>query len=184
MAGGEIVATYAHFLRTGDEGALLGVVEHNAADVLSMVALVGLYGEPLGVRGETEDEAGAVYTPANLDGADLAGVARTLRQAGALDRAAALAEAAVAREGAPWRGGRGETSRRRAGTRRGRSPTTRRSRPRWTIPAVRLELAKLYEHHVRAFAEALALAAQGTGEDEAATERRRSRLTRRLAKAR
>ncbi len=48
VAGGDIVATYMHFLRSGDDAALLGVVEHNAADVLAMVALVGLYGERIG----------------------------------------------------------------------------------------------------------------------------------------
>src|SRR5262249_61229363 len=91
VSGGDIVATYMHFLRTGDEGALLGVVEHNAADVLAMVALVGLYGERL--------SASYAAGPGGLDVADLAGVARTLRQAGALDLAAELAEAAVVRGG-------------------------------------------------------------------------------------
>jgi uncharacterized protein len=184
VAGGEIVATYAHFLRTGDEGALLGVVEHNAADVLSMVALVGLYGEPLGVRGETEDDEGAVYTPASLDGADLAGVARTLRQAGALDRAAALADAAVARGGGVVaKRARGDIAKARGDKARALADYEALA-AEVDDPAVRLELVKLYEHHVRAFAEALAVAARGTGEDEAATERRRSRLTRRLVKAR
>src|SRR5262249_41964240 len=95
VPGGEIVACYAHFLRTGDEEALLGVVEHNAADVLSMVALVGLYGEPLG---DSSPDA-AAYVPTGLEGADLACAAAVLRRAGALDRAAALAEEAVARGG-------------------------------------------------------------------------------------
>ena len=42
----EIGASYMHFLRTGEAGALLGVIEHNAWDVVAMAALVGLYGEP------------------------------------------------------------------------------------------------------------------------------------------
>ena len=45
VPSGRGVRAYLHFLRTGDEGALLGVVEHNAWDVFAMVALVGLYGE-------------------------------------------------------------------------------------------------------------------------------------------
>src|SRR6185369_2797624 len=153
VAGGDIVATYAHFLRTGDDEALLGVVEHNAADVLAMVALVGLYGEPVG----------------RLDGSDLAGVARTLRQAGALDRAAELAEAAVARGGGP------EARRARGDIAKARGDKARALADYEAIasevddPSVRLELCKLYEHHVRSFAAALALAVRGTGESDEAS---------------
>ena len=50
-------------------------------------------------------------------------------------------------------------------------------------PSVRLALCKLYEHHVRSFAQALALVEKGTGEDDEGMARRRSRLTRKLAKA-
>src|SRR2546421_3095680 len=39
----DVSQCYLHFLRTGDAHALLGVVEHNAWDVVAMVALVGLY---------------------------------------------------------------------------------------------------------------------------------------------
>jgi hypothetical protein len=182
VSGGEIVATYAHFLRTGDDEALLGVVEHNAADVLSMVALVGLYGEPLGARGEAEDEDGCVYAPASLDGEDLAGVARTLRQAGALDRAAALADAAVARGGgAVARRARGDIAKARGDKARALADYEALA-AEVDDPAVRLELAKLYEHHVRAFADALAVLARGTGEDEEAAARRKTRLERKLSK--
>jgi uncharacterized protein YprB with RNaseH-like and TPR domain len=82
----EVGACYMHFLRTGDGRALLGVVEHNAWDVVAMAALVGLYGEP---------EHGA------LAPCDLVGVARTLRRAGSLDRAMVVADAAVERSRAP-----------------------------------------------------------------------------------
>lgn len=186
VAGGDIVATYAHFLRTGDEEALLGVVEHNEADVLSMVALVGLYGEPLGADGErppVPDEGGEVYAPAGLDGADLAGVARTLRQAGALDRAAALAEAAVAR------GGGATAVRARGDIAKARGDKARALADYEALaaevddPAVRLSLAKLYEHHVGAFKEALAVVDRGTGEDAEATERRKARLARKMRRS-
>ncbi|WP_437760267.1 ribonuclease H-like domain-containing protein [Sorangium sp. So ce1389] len=164
VPGGEIVACYAHFLRTGDEDALLGVVEHNAADVLAMVALVGLYGEPLG----------------SLAAGDLAGVAATLRRAGALERAAELADAAVERGGgAAARRARGDIAKARGDKARALSDYEALA-AEIDDPAVRLELAKLYEHHVRAFARALELADQGTAEPEPAQARRRARLQRKI----
>ncbi|WP_433936925.1 ribonuclease H-like domain-containing protein [Sorangium cellulosum] len=164
VPGGEIVACYAHFLRTGDEEALLGVVEHNAADVLAMVALVGLYGEPLG----------------SLAAGDLAGVAATLRRAGALERAAELADAAVERGGgAAARRARGDIAKARGDKARALSDYEALA-AEIDDPAVRLELAKLYEHHVRAFARALELADQGTAEPEPAQARRRARLQRKI----
>ncbi|WP_437339006.1 ribonuclease H-like domain-containing protein [Sorangium sp. So ce394] len=167
VPGGEIVACYAHFLRTGDEEALLGVVEHNAADVLAMVALVGLYGEPLG----------------SLAAGDLAGVAATLRRAGALERAAELADAAVERGGgAAARRARGDIAKARGDKARALSDYEALA-AEIDDPAVRLELAKLYEHHVRAFARALDLADQGTAEPEPAQARRRARLRRKLDRA-
>src|SRR5262249_2946882 len=47
VPSGEVASYYLHFLRTGDTRGLLGVVEHNRWDVVSMAALVSLYGEPL-----------------------------------------------------------------------------------------------------------------------------------------
>lgn len=165
--GGEIVAAYAHFLRTGDEEALLGVVEHNAADVLAMVALVGLYGEPLG----------------NLQGEDLADAALTLRRAGAVDRAVELAEAAVARGGgAPALRARGDIARARGDKARALQDYEALA-AEVDDPAVRLSLAKLYEHHVRGFARALELVNQGTDEPEPAQDRRRARLQRKIERA-
>lgn len=167
VAGGDIVATYAHFLRTGDEEALLGVVEHNAADVLAMVALVGLYGEPLG----------------NLSPEDLADAARTLHRAGAVDRAVELAEAAVER------GGGATALRARGDLARARGDKARALQDYEALsaevddPAVRLSLAKLYEHHVRSFARALELVDQGTDEAEPAQVRRRARLQRKIDRA-
>jgi len=49
-------------------------------------------------------------------------------------------------------------------------------------PDVRLELAKLYEHHVKEPALALRVVESGTSETEAATEHRRRRLQRKLAR--
>jgi hypothetical protein len=168
VSGGEIVATYMHFLRTADDEALLGVVEHNAADVLSMVALVGLYGEPMG----------------SLTAEDLAGAARVLRRAGALDQAASMADEAVSR------GGGVEAKKARGEIARARGDKARALADYEDLyaevddPAVRLALSKLYEHHVKTYGAALELVLAGTGEAEEATAKRRSRLERKLKRAR
>jgi len=164
VEGADIAGRYGHFLRTGDEEALAAVVEHNAWDVVSMAALVGLYGEPLGV----------------LHGGDLVGLARTLRRAGALEEADAAAHAAVARGAGP------EALRVRGQVAKARGDRARALADFEALahevddPSVRLELAKLYEHHVREPLRALELLDQGTGEDEVAAARRRSRLARKI----
>ena len=215
ITGMDIVEAYAHFLRTGDDGALHGVVTHNEHDVLAMVALLGLYGEPFGTIdaprdadiGEVSDVATGVrraVTPgldvdfdtgvrpsanrpcglgAGLAVADLAGVARTLQRAGALDRAGALAGEAV-------RAGGGVLARRvSADIHRARGDTAAALREYEAIlaevsdPEVRLVLAKLYEHRERAFDRALAMLEGGTTETDEATTRRRARLERKVASA-
>jgi uncharacterized protein YprB with RNaseH-like and TPR domain len=167
IPGGEIVMVYAHFLRTGDDSALLGVVEHNEADVLAMVALVGLYGEPT----------------TSLIAEDLVGAARTLRRAGALDMALDFADRAVL-------GGAGNVARRA----RGDISKARGDKARALLdyeailvemedPSLCLELAKLYEHHVKAPARALELVDRGTSESGEQTGRRRARLLRKIERA-
>jgi uncharacterized protein YprB with RNaseH-like and TPR domain len=163
VASGDVSACYLHFLRTGDAGALLGVVEHNAWDVVAMAALVGLYGEP--VHG-------------GLGADDLAGVARTLRRAGALEQAGAFADLAVEREASA------ESLRARAEIAKARGDRARALSDFEALAAavddarVRLELAKLYEHWARSPARALEWVALGTGEDEDRAQRRRDRLER------
>jgi uncharacterized protein len=49
-------------------------------------------------------------------------------------------------------------------------------------PALRLELAKLYEHFVKDPARALAVLDSGTTETDAATQKRRERLERKRLK--
>jgi uncharacterized protein YprB with RNaseH-like and TPR domain len=159
----EVGACYMHFLRTGDGRALLGVVEHNAWDVVAMAALVGLYGEP---------EHGA------LAPCDLVGVARTLRRAGSLDRAMVVADAAVERSRAP------ESLRARAEIAKARGDRERATADFEALarevdePSVRLELAKIYEHWLRAPAGALRWAERGTGESADRHKRRTDRLRR------
>ena len=143
VPSGEVSACYLHFLRTGDTRALLGVVDHNAWDVVSMAALVGLYGEPL--------------EGTQLHAEDLVGVARTLKRAGLDDRAYAVADEALAR-------GAGEAGvRARAEIAKARGDKARALADFEALaatvddPTVRLELAKLYEHHAKDAARALAL---------------------------
>ena len=110
----DVSACYLHFLRTGDARGLLSVVEHNAWDVVAMAALVGLYGAPL---------------HEGLAAEDLVGVARTMRRAGSLDRARAVADVAVERSTTP-ESLRAPTSRRPWASETARWPTSRRS-PAW-----------------------------------------------------
>jgi uncharacterized protein YprB with RNaseH-like and TPR domain len=167
IAGAEVAARYAHFLRTGDEEALRAVIDHNEMDVLSMVALVGLYGEPI----------------ERLHDDDLAWLAETFRRAKALDYASEVADRAVTRTG-------GAVDARRIASRvaRARGDRHRALRELEAIaediddPGVRLELVKLYEHHVKEPLKALAVLDQGTGESEEAEGRRRLRLHKKLTK--
>ena len=169
VASGDVSACYLHFLRTGDARALLGVVEHNAWDVVAMAAMVGLYGEPLHLELAVED---------------LVGVARTLRRAGALDRARLVAEAAVEREATP------ESLRARADIAKARGDRARALADFESLAtavddaSVRLELAKLYEHWVREPARALEWVDRGTGEAPERARKRAERLARKADRVR
>jgi uncharacterized protein YprB with RNaseH-like and TPR domain len=162
ISGGEVCSRYNHFLRTGDESALAAVVDHNEWDIVAMAALVGLYGEPL----------------AGLAPVDWPGVARTVRRAGSLELAGEIAERAV-------RGGGGtEAVRARGEIAKARGDKALALADFASLvetvddPSLRLELAKLYEHHAKAPLAALELVSRGTGERPEALERRRSRLER------
>ncbi|HEX8794923.1 MAG TPA: ribonuclease H-like domain-containing protein [Polyangiaceae bacterium] len=169
VESGDVSACYLHFLRTGDARALLGVIEHNAWDVVAMAAMVGLYGQPL--------DGGLVPT-------DLVGVARTLRRAGAIERALEMAHVAVERESSPG------SLRARAEIAKASGDRARALEDFETLaatiddPAVRLELAKLYEHWVKHPTRALEWAQRGTGEDEARARKRADRLLRKAARGR
>ena len=170
VPSGEVSQVYLHFLRTGEARALLGVIEHNAWDVIAMAALVGLYGEPL---------EGTQLAPE-----DLVGVARTLKRAGEIDRAYDVATRAVDA------GAGHESLRARAEISKARGDRARALADFESLAAaiddarVRLELAKLYEHYVREPGRALAVAQQGTGEDDERSLRRSRRLTGKIDKAR
>jgi len=165
----EVGARYMHFLRTGDAGALLGVVEHNAWDVVAMAALVGLYGEP---------------GHGSLTARDLVGVARTLRRAGSLDRAMAVADAAVERDGSTPESLRARAEIAKAGGDRERALADFEALAATVDDAsVRLELAKIYEHWLRAPVRALRWVEQGTGESAESQRRRAERLIRKAERA-
>jgi uncharacterized protein YprB with RNaseH-like and TPR domain len=165
VPGGEVSECYLHFLRSGDAGALLGVIEHNAWDVVAMVALVGVYGEPLDAS--------------TLAPGDLVGVARTLARAGEREQAFEIASRAVD----ACDGDRPHALRARAEISKARGDRARAMADFEALaatvddPCVRLELAKLYEHYVKAPDRALAMTERGTGE----TAERQSRRHRRLA---
>ena len=167
VPSGEVSARYLHFLRTGNETSLLGVCEHNAQDVISMVALVGLYGESI-------EEA--ALTPS-----DLVGVAQTFKRAGAHERAFEAATLASDRGAGP------DALRARADIARARGDKARALADLEALlsevdcPAARLALAKLYEHHIKDPKRALDLVSLGVAEDEAGAGKRRARLTRKVA---
>jgi uncharacterized protein YprB with RNaseH-like and TPR domain len=177
VPSGDVSACYLHFLRTGDAGALLGVIEHNAWDVLAMAALVGLYGERL--EGGVPSNAGGCLGPE-----DVAGVARTLRRAGALERATEAADIAVGMAATA------ETLRARADIAKARGDRARALADFEAIsmavddPSVRLELAKLYEHWVKSPDRALAVVERGTGEKPDRERRRVERLRSKAARPR
>lgn len=192
VPSGEVSACYLHFLRTGDPRALVGVVDHNAWDVVSMAALVALYGESI--------------EGSELEAADLAAVARTWkRAAGVWERSTAelgtsetasedVARAMVSRaydiaDLAHARGGGNDAIRARAEIAKARGDKVRALADFESLasqiddPSVRLELVKLYEHHKKDWARALEVAALGTSEETPNRERRAQRLQKKLEKA-
>lgn len=174
IPGAEIAPRYGHFLRTGDEAALRAVVDHNAWDVLSMVALVGLYGERLA------DEEGASLEHAD----DWLGLAQTFGRARSFERAETATlraiESGVGPDGlrlsAKLHQARGDKAR--------ALEQLRHLHEQVRDEGTRLALCKLLEHYQKDFDAALTLVEQGTGESEPAWTRRRERLERKARKRR
>jgi hypothetical protein len=165
--GHEVATRYVRYLQTGDAAGLAAVIDHNYWDVVSMVAFVGLYGQPL----------------PELAALDLASLARTLKRAGAPSRAIDAADLACRR------GGGVEALRIRAELAKGRGDVDAALRDFELIcaqaddPRSRLELAKLYEHRLRRPDRALYWVELGTSETALIHERRRSRLARKVGQA-
>jgi uncharacterized protein len=169
VAGADIPAAYMHYLRTGETDVMATVLQHNHWDLLAMVALVGLYGEPLATS--------------RLDGVALAGAARQLGRAQAYDLALAHGNAAILRGGgAPALDARARIHKARAD--RGNALADFEALASAVDSAsVRLELAKLYEHHARDFERAAIVAAAGTGESAVVHAKRTARLATKRARA-
>lgn len=205
VAGADIAAIYHHYVRTGDLCALEPVVQHNTLDVVSMFALVSLYGEPIDAWAKS------------LDPTDIAAASAVARRAKDFDRALTFAEVSVERgAGAYGHRARGDVSKAR-GDKAAALADYERALAAFEVPparetfvrqrvdydddsvpprlatheridtfeslaacAVRLELAKLYEHHARAFDKALAALSRGTTEDSTRHARRMRRLSTKL----
>lgn len=194
VAGEEVAACYFQWLRSADPEELLPVVEHNALDVLSMVALVGIYGEPLSGASLDAGSVRALERSEHLHPDDVAGAARVIARAGELALAEAYVEASLSRGGGAsalsLRGdlakARGDKSRalrdyeaalERSGARTGGAASSRDLALRDRHAAeLRLALAKLYEHHVRDFERALSALEAPTTEPSAMHARRVERL--------
>lgn len=165
--GAEVAPRYAHFIRTGEAAALQAVVDHNWWDVLSMVALVGLYGEPLEL----------------LPREDLVGLAGTLHRARSWQQAGEAADQAVSHAAdAPAL----EIRARIAKARGDKAQALRDFELACEAsdePRLRLELAMLYEHYVKRPLVALQFAQQGTGETAEAGAQRVARLQKKAARS-
>jgi uncharacterized protein len=194
IAGEEVAACYFQWLRSTDPEELLPVVQHNALDVLSMVALVGLYGEPLSKPNGDGSTAHVLAAREPMHPDDVVGAARVLARAGELGLAEAYVEASLSRGGGAsalsLRGdlakARGDKSRalcdyeaalERSSARTSASASARELALRERDAAeLRLRLAKLYEHHVRDFERALATLDAPTTEHHTMHARRVERL--------
>jgi hypothetical protein len=186
IAGEEVAQRYLHYLRSGAEGGLAAVVAHNDSDVLSLVALLGLYGEPLEgtPRAITPPSPSATRPTAHRGAVELAAMARVMKRAGDLDAALGMADLAIHRgAGAEGRRTRGEIAKARGDKRQALTDFEAYAEQE-SDPYVRLELAKLYEHFLHAPERALQVVELGTAEDEPKDAHRRARLRRKaLAKA-
>jgi hypothetical protein len=167
VEGAEVASRYSHYLRSGDFEPLAAVVSHNYWDVISMGALVALYGEPL---------------PA-LDARDLLGLAHAFKRAGALDDALQASETALGGgAGAQALHLRGQIHAAR-GDRLAALSDLEIAQGELDDPKLRLLLAKLYEHTIKRPDKALELLERGLAESDAAISRRRERLLRKLARS-
>jgi uncharacterized protein YprB with RNaseH-like and TPR domain len=165
VASADVAACYLHYLRTGDVGLLGSVVSHNAWDVYTMAALMGLYGEPL--------------TGRSLSADDLIGVAHTMYRAGDAQGAVSTASMALEAGAAPTALFVRAQAARRLGDAQAALSDLELLIDKVEDPKARLELAKLYEHHVKDPMKALgALDSGSTAEKPEAADRRRTRLRR------
>ena len=166
VGGAEVAERYQRYLHNGNSAPLEEVMRHNAHDVMSLVALVGMYGEPL----------------QRLDGEDLASAARVFQRAGDLDCAAVAAERALSKGGgAAALRARGFIAKAN-GDKRCALADFEAIAAQSRDLEIHLELAKLYEHFCREPRRALETIAAGTTENALAHQRRTRRLQRKCAR--
>lgn len=164
IEGSQVAELYGRFLHYGEAAGVAQVVSHNFFDVVSMLGMVSLYGQRC----------------PELEAEDLAGLARTLRRAGATREAERAADAACERGGGPGAlRVRAELAKAR-GDALGAIQDLELLCHQVDDPEGRLELAKLYEHQLRHPARALEWLDRGTAESSDAVARRRRRLRRKL----
>ncbi len=180
VSGQQVAQHYAHYLRTGDEGLLHGVVDHNRRDVMSLVALMGIYGESLEATGR---QSLSLAARPQLEASEIAAMARVVRRAGDLELAHTMVELALRLEACP------EALRASGEIAKARGDKARAIADFEAYallvnnPQVRLELAKLYEHFARSPERALQMVDLGTTEHSDRSEHRRHRLLRKLDRA-
>jgi uncharacterized protein YprB with RNaseH-like and TPR domain len=202
VEGAEIAAIYWHYVRTGDGDVLAGVLEHNELDVLSMISLVGLYGEALEQGVHPEDLAMAARVANKIVGTralrekfgeqraedaalpdEARSKVRAVERAAswssvALEKSASGGALSVAAEVARTRGDKAAALHRYeqalAALLRDEDPLDQPLS--LATRAVRKELVKLYEHHAKDFDRALLVLREGTGEAEALVSKRHDRL--------
>jgi hypothetical protein len=166
LEGALVAERYLEYLRSQEAALLAQVVEHNRWDVLTMGALVNLYGQAL----------------PRLPADDLVAMARTLLRSRAHDRARVLLGHAV-QAGAGAAAWRVRADLHRAhGEHEQRAVELERVHEQGDDPKLRLELAKLYEHKLRLHRRALELLRLGLAESAEQSARREQRLLRKLEK--
>ena len=181
----DIPARYGQFLRSGDGDAIRAVCDHNAWDVVSMAALVSIYGSAV----TSLDDA---TSAGPLGGRDLVGVAATLQRAGDLVRARTAASTAL--QASMLSSGRDDELTLLALRVRGAIAKRARDVDGAVVDfealaevhddaSARLELAKLYEHRLKDPTRALHHVRSGTTETGAEAAHRASRLERKTMRA-
>ena len=173
VVAAEIPSRYFHYLRTGDDQGLGPVVQHNLWDIVTMAALVGLYGNPLEHLLHGEDLAGAAMTTHRAQRKGAATETTQLITIRLADEAVARAGGVVARKARA-------AIAKSLGRKDAALADFESVAQNVDDPLVRLELAKLYEHHAKSYDKALAMVRLGVAEDEAASHHRMARIERKL----
>jgi tetratricopeptide (TPR) repeat protein len=176
MPGALIPYVYFEYLRTREAARLLPVFQHNATDILTLACLTAI------VPYAFKDAASAPLK----HGAEMAGIARWLREAGQWERALELFRRALA-AGLPddllfrtlW--DIGMLERKLGGDAAAIWIDLAASRNPFRVKALE-ELAKYYEHEAKNYAEALERTRQARElEDSEPLRKREERLRRRIA---